>query len=172
MQQDLLTRGHPIIGTVHTQVHQGLVFIATDYDADVDIAAPKYWQIKTASGVFPHVKIQLAVSGAGRVQFFENPTLNADGTELTERNLNRNVSDAAQTTVYFDPNVAADGTEIADEYIPGGGRLQTRIGSMARMNSEWVLKDDEDYLIKFTPDADNTIVAIEVEWYEVGDAVP
>lgn len=161
------------IDLVHSLVHQGGVWVVSDYDADVDNAAPKYWRITTAAAVYPHIQLALAVSASGLVQLYEGGTFDATpGTQLTAYNLNRNSSAAPSTTFFYDTVSTADGTLIDQEYVPGGDRLQTRVGSQARTTAEWVLKPSTTYYVKFTPDADDTKAAIEIEFYERVQALP
>ncbi|MHC4643870.1 MAG: hypothetical protein ACYTBJ_00110 [Planctomycetota bacterium] len=148
------------------------MFDISDYDSDVDIASPKYWHIKNVGfPTVPHIELAVSVSGSGLLEFFEDPTTSADGTALTAYNYNRNSSNTPNALFYYDPTVTVDGTRIDVQYIPGGDRLQTRVGSAARGGIEWVL-DSEQYLLKFTPDADNTAISLSVGFYEESKATP
>lgn len=159
---------------VHNLVHDGMVFVVSDYDADVDNASPKYWYILTAAGYYPHLKIAVSVSASGVIELFEAGTETLDGTEITPVNLNRNSARTASTKFFYDPTTTGDGNLLNREYIPGGDRLQTRVGAQARTESEWVFKGSAatNYFLKFTPDADDTKIAIEIEFYEKRQGTP
>jgi len=162
------------VDLIHSLVHDGKVFVVSDYDGDVDNADPKYWYILTAVGYYPHIQIAVSVSAAGIIELFEAGTETADGTEITPVNMNRNSASTASTKFFYDPTVTADGTLIDREYVPGGDRLQTRVGTQARTEAEWVFKAAAatNYFLKFTPDADATKIAIEIEFYEKRQGTP
>ncbi len=155
---DVTVKALNLIDVVHYKVHQGDFYSVSDYDSDVDILSPKYWHIKTPdTSVRFHVSIKVSGSLAGLVDFFENPTLSNDGTSLTPNNNNRNSVKTSSLSFYYDPTVSNDGTNQPASKIGGG----------VRTGSEFILKQNMSYIVKFTPAADNTAVSFTCEFYEV-----
>jgi hypothetical protein len=143
--------------------NNGLQFSASDYDSDIDISGPKYWSIRTPNTTkYAHMVISLSASAAGILEIFENPNLGSTGAigeALTSYNGDRNSSTAATTLVYYDATVsgvgASDGTKIYNEYIIDKSK-----------DKKFILKKNEDYLVKFTSIADNNKASVGFEWVE------
>lgn len=155
------------IDVVHHEVHEGDHFLATDIDTDVDTGAAKYWRITTpATSKRAHLILRYASTGAGTWEFFENPTTNAAGTQLTMVNSNRNSATTATTVFYYDNTTTSDGTRLWADRTGSNGTGLTRNSGSGGREDELILKENEDYIIKFTPDADNTGVVLNVSWYE------
>lgn len=149
----------------HDKVHTEQFFTLSDFDPDVDVGSPKYWHVATPdSDIRFHVKINLESDTGGLLEFFENPTTGSRGTELTCFNNDRNSSNACSILFYKDPTVSADGTRLQVARI-GAGR-DKKLGGVAKSDSEWILKKNEQYLIKVTPDANDAEVTITFEGYE------
>jgi len=156
-----------VIDYAHHEIHGGSSFVVSDVDLDVDAAGPKYWRITTPNTTkWAHFTGSLAASGAGTIEFFENPTLTGAGTGLTAYNRNRNSATAATLVVAYDATASADGTRIFLTRVSSGGIPARDTGGSIDVRSEFILKQNEDYLLKFTADADNTKVWVTFEWYE------
>jgi hypothetical protein len=160
----------------HGKVHDKEMFTLSDYDSDVDIASPKYWHIKTASGYELHLVCAISASGSCLIELYEDPTFSgagaSDGTSKTTYNNYRGATNTLNASFYYDADIGAtgsDGTAICTEYIPGTDRGQMRVGGEARTGSEWVLKADTSYLFKVTPGADDTILNFVAECYELAE---
>lgn len=153
------------IDILHHKVHDGEVFIVSDIDTDVDTASPKYWHIKTPAGIKFHMRINLETDTGGLVEFFEDPTTTGDGTALVAYNADRNAAKTTTVEFYYDPTVSNDGTRIQVARI-GAGR-DKKLGGIARAQVEWILKKNEQYLVKITPDANDAEVTMNLEGYEV-----
>lgn len=150
----------------HHEVHKGDMYIISDIDADVDTASPKYWRITAPNTTKRiHVKIAVATDTGGLIEVYENPTVNAAGTGLTAVNADRNSSNTATATAFKDTTTTGDGTLIEVSRI-GAGR-EKKFGGVARQFSEFILKQNEDYIIKCTPDSDNAKISINLNWYEI-----
>jgi hypothetical protein len=65
-----------------------------------------------------------------------------------------------------DPTSTADGTQIKVWRTGSGTTAPSRAGGEARSAVELILKQNEDYFLKFTPDADNAHTKVEMLWYE------
>jgi len=161
------TRSGTILDFPHHEIHEGFHYIVSDSDTNVDIASPKYWHIKTADNAeWCHLLGAFIADGAGTLEFFENPTTTGDGTQLTAYNNNRNSANTPNTTFYYDPTVSADGTKIYSIPIGSDGSPISAHGGSTSREREFILKQNEQYLMKFTALADNTTASIVFEFYE------
>jgi len=167
---DKATNTIQTIDYAHHEIHAGSHFFYTDYDSDVDTASPKYYRITTPdTEKWGHMIFVLYSEGVGTWQLFENPTVNAAGTAATVFNSNRNSATTATIVVAYDPTSTADGTLLKTWRTGSGTTAPTRIGSENRSDNEIILKQNEDYFLKFTPDSDNSKTKVELEWYEHTD---
>lgn len=164
---DATTGAIETIDYAHHEIHSGSHFFYTDYDSDVDTGAPKYYRITTIDRAnWSHLILTLYSEGAGTWELFENPTVNNAGSTATVFNSNRNSSTTATLVVATDPTSTADGTRMKVWRTGSGTTAPSRVGTESRNDIEIILKQNEDYFLKFTPDADNAKTKIELEWYE------
>jgi len=147
-------------------IKDGKYYAISDYDADVDTAAPKYWMVVTPNST-TRVKISatLSASGAGIMQLYEAPTVTDNGSALTIVNLNRVSASTSTATAFSDPTVTDDGTLLLTYMIPAGG-VPKAVGSSVRQDTEVILKANTKYVFKFTPDADNVSAGLVAAWFE------
>jgi hypothetical protein len=164
---DHITNSRVVMEYEHHEIHAGDHFFYSDYDSDVDTAGPKYYRLTTPNTTkLIHILFSLYSEGSGTWQLFENPTVNAAGTAATTFNSNRNSATAAGLVVAYDPTSTADGTQIKIWRTGIGTNTGSRAGGEARSTYEIMLKQNEDYFLKFTPDADNAKTKAELNWYE------
>lgn len=151
----------------HHEIHSGSHFMYSDYDNDVDTGTPKYYRITTPDTTKElHVLIILYSEGAGTWWLYENPTVNAAGTPATLYNSNRNSGTTATGVIAPDPTSTADGTLLKTWRTGSGTNASSRIGGESNRGLEIILKRNEDYFVKFTPDADNAKTKVEIDFYE------
>lgn len=166
-QIDLLVKARANIPIEHHMVHKGKYFFVTDYDSDVDIATPKYWHIKSPNSTTRiHLVIMLTTDLAAVIEFFESPTTTDDGTQLTAYNADRNSTNTPTATFYYDPTVSADGTLLQKDRL-GTDKPPSRLGGHIRNATEFILKQNTAYLVKISPESDNTKISLNIEFYEV-----
>lgn len=144
-----------VIQEEHRLVHDGMYF-SVNYafsglanGASVDIV------LSTPVGVFPHLRAwKFALSdGPCAFSLFENPTVTIGGTDLTPVNNNRASSRTAQTTVKADPTITVTGNSLLEAaYVPdpGGGFFTSPGTTAGDVSEEWVLNQNEDYLLRLT----------------------
>jgi len=88
-----------------------------------------------------------------------------NGTQITIYNNDRSSSRTSNAICYKDPTVTSNGTQINAEWVPG--ERVGKIGAVSRTQTEWILKQDTNYLIRFTPGTDNAKASIVMEFYEL-----
>jgi hypothetical protein len=151
----------------HHKIHEGNYYTVTDYSGDVAVAVSAQWLVKTPDTTKrAHLTSMFDSSGAAAVELYENPTVVANGVALTVINNNRNSLNTATVTVFRRPQTSADRTLLEKRFM-GTNNNRTKLGGSARAASEYMLKQNEDYLFKYTPSGDNAIVAVNIEFYEV-----
>jgi len=114
-----------------------------------------------------HIIIDVSADGGFLFELYENPTINAAGSAVTIHNSNRRSTNTSVCNAYEDTTTQApnnDGTLLCGGYSGGEKKKAT---AEAGSRTEWILKRNEDYLVKITPDADNTSIMVNMAWYEV-----
>lgn len=161
----------PTIAITHHEIHEERTFTVAVVDTDVDIIGPKYVRITTPNDATRiHFQAIVSADKACIVEFYEDPTLLAAGAALTEYNNDRNSGTATVATTFEDTTTQApnnDGTLLFAFRVGGTGVGQTSISGEGATREEWILKQDEDYIIKVTSDDDDTTVVVVMFWYEI-----
>lgn len=132
-------------------------FVATYVDSDLDTGETQaYVQLTTPDdGVSRKLMVLVNANQDVTVQLYENPTT-AGGTAMTELNMNRASSEATTVVCVYEPTIGADGTLLFEAV--------TNIAGTAVIDG-FVIKPNEDYLVKVLPTADNTRVSVTFIWY-------
>jgi len=86
------------------------------------------------------------------IEFFEAPTVTADGTAQTPRNRNRQSDIVPLMQVFANPTVSADGTLLLADKIFGDQKTVTS----ETLEGEWLLKKNTDYIFKITNNSNQT----------------
>lgn len=152
----------------HSRIHSSKAFlvngkhtIANGASLDILLSNP--------AGNYPHLRAATAnVTGAPfDVCIYEAPTVSANGTAATARNLNRNSAATANLLAYTGPTVTGTGTELECSIVPGA--KQTGGSGIDNIQMEWVLKANTLYLVRFTNNSGGSEDAsIKLFWYEAG----
>lgn len=156
------------IDYAHHEVHAGSHFFCSVYDADVDTSAPKYIRLTSPDTTkWAHLLIKYTSTGGGVWEFFENPTLNAAGDAVTVYNNDRNSLTASTVTVFQDTTTTGtDGTKLWTDLTGDNGIGGAKYSGSGIRGEEIILKQKEDYILKFTPTADNAKIVVDFSWYE------
>lgn len=152
----------------HHEIHEGNHYTCNALDEDVDIASPKIIRCTTPNtSTRIHWLTEVSANGAAKVEFFENPTINAAGSAMAENNNDRNSLNTAEVICREDATTTDDGTLLFSRFIGGTGVGGTSTSGEIGTRQEWILKQNEDYIIKVTVEANDTKVSISNTWYEV-----
>ena len=162
-----------IIAFAHHEIHEGDSFVATA-DATLATDGTIVLSFRTPdTAKWSHMTLLARSSGEANVQLVENPTVTLSaGASHPAFNRNRN---SATVTTLSDSSTAAwvpgsitlggtqsGGTMIYEEHFGAG---QTRGGATAGRN-EFVLKQDEEYAIILTSEANANDCELILDWYE------
>lgn len=152
---------------VHYRIEHSNGWISSHLFTSVASSASAYFHIKVGSTMNPHGNFTVSTEAGVTVEFFENPTLTGDGTALSENCLNRQNPSTADTSCFHTPTVTADGTLLETGLIGTANTGVTDIGDTQTDRGYWVLKKNEDYLIKVTnEDQAAKDIAIAYIWHE------
>ena len=153
----------------HHEIHEGNHYACQDYDGDVDTGAAKYWLVKTPNTTTRiHLIFKTILSKNGTVEFFENPTITDNGSALTACNNDRNSANTATLLCYYDPTVTDDGTRLNVNVMGTDGTgVAGSSGGNTQREDEFVLKQNEDYIIKVTVENNDTRASNCLKWYEL-----
>lgn len=158
-----------IIESAHQAVHEDKFVMASYYNNNFDISGPLVVYIKPLPGFTLHCVFIIRPSAAARVQIFESPTISANGTRFLHMRNNRGslIDDTARDTTFHTPTVSDNGTAKMDTYTGGqGGGVANRIGGESRSGQE-IKITNKGLLIIITSTADNALLAVHNEYYEV-----
>ena len=156
-----------LIDQVHHEVHEGKSFTTSDWQASIADEAKVDYLIRTPdSDIRGHMEIVVAASLAGKVELFEGPDISADGNVITPFVNNRNSGNSSTLLFFEGPTIGGGGPgdrlEVAQ--MPAGSKA--KLGGEARSESEWVLKKNTEYLLRFTSQANSNIISAIFEHYE------
>ncbi len=151
----------------HAKIHDGKGFGVTHTFTTIAAGGTADILLQNPSGNFSHIRLyQFASTTApGTVTLYEGTTFTDAGTALTEHNRRRSSSTTANLVVTHTPTVTANGTELETDLIAG----ERRVGGTARTTvQEWLLNQNEDYLIQYTNESNATadFVVFNIFWYE------
>jgi hypothetical protein len=185
--RDSTTNSVKSINYGHAKIHGG-----SSYHAHIENTCTNTGEMTAISFATPnttkwiHLVAVGSVNSIARLTIGENPTITADaGTQFTVLNRDRNDSStsgvlsiegtpvANKVTTYNETQAATAGLgcpvtlDTITIGAAGANPALTGIGGQARGESEWILKQNEQYvfMIKSLDDSDN-VHTIELNWYE------
>lgn len=158
---------------VHYRVAHSNAWISSYKWIEVGIGASIYFHIKTNTHTKQaHGNFTISSEAKMTYEFFEDPVLTDDGTQLNEICLNRENPAIPGTTCFRDPTVSTDGTLLEINMLGSAGRTLD-IGGTLTDRGYWLLKLNADYLIKVTNnDADVKDIVIAYVWHEHEEDTP
>ena len=155
----------PIIMSDHSRIHKGEAYSAAGKATGLNNGDSFDILLKNPVGNFPHFRVFEFDSdkSPGDILLYESPTTSADGDAVVINNLNRNSSNTPDLEVFTTPTVDAVGTQIEFHLVTG---TKASGGSSQSATTEWILKVNTDYLIRFTAGANSTTVGWYIFFYE------
>ena len=143
----------------------GKYFLTHFIDADLDAAEVAAIVITTPdSSVRCHATFSVNATAAVKVQLFENPTLTGVGTALVELNTDRNSAAVTTVVATHTPTIGSNGTALSEGFIGPSSGVGMATGPIGC--GEFVLKQNEQYLLLVTSQTANTQVSLSAEWFE------
>jgi len=164
---DAITRAVKSIDYAHHEIHSGDHFVVSESAVLAD-AGTREWLIITPNTTkWAHMLFEIQGSLDTTVDIYETSTKTA-GTAMTEQNRNRNSATAATTSITHTPGGSGDGNIMFTCRFgnDGGASGIGAGGGMSRDSNEFVLKQNEVYLVRVTSASDANNICAKFDWYE------
>lgn len=174
LEVDEITNALVTIPVVHHEIHESETWIVSSKSADgAPIADNGNFDLlfRVGAGINAHATGALAAGGDAEFLLYENPTATLDGTPIARVAMDRSNVQVATSVGFVAPTIGAVGTQLFQFFSPGGtgGNSAGGVGSIARPNTEWILRAGQDYLWRGINRAGNAQpMAGLVQWYEEG----
>jgi hypothetical protein len=170
---DEVTGAAVTISIPHHEVHEGEMFEVSYKSPDASPIADDgtiAFLLRTGAE-YDHLVFGGNSGADAQLELLEGVGVVAEGTAMTEHNMNRTSVNTAVTVVFRDPTIAG-GTLLFDILIPGGTGGNASGGSGAvRQGTEWNLAANQDYVIRLTNRGGNAQqMSLIAQWYEESDA--
>ncbi|GAG11113.1 unnamed protein product [marine sediment metagenome] len=154
-----------VISEPHRMIHDGFMFNASGVVAAVADSASLDILIKRPQGNIGHFTfVEFALDDSPvTVEFFEDVTVSADGTEVNVHNHNRLSSNTPSgATMFTGPTVTDTGTLLHTRYIPSAGAPGNQPAGrlVSGEDAEWVIGSvtaDINYLWRITNNSGGAI---------------
>jgi hypothetical protein len=161
-----------VVDSVHHWVHEGKVFQADFVGEGIADDGSIEILLKIPAGIDIHMSYRALAGGDARFAIFEGPTITDDGTAIIRPNRNRQSSNVTTMTAFHTPTTTDDGTQLNDIFIPGGSGGNAT-GGNAEVFAKWILKADENYLLRFTNIAGSAKnLGLQVDWFDPASSSP
>jgi hypothetical protein len=163
---DASTQDIQAIEHEHAEIHGGDHYNYCDYSLGVALNATIEFVLTTPNTTkWLHLVFDVFSSTGARIELYEGTSGVSGGTTITPRNNNRNSSNTSGVTLVKDPaSITSDGTRAAG-FLAGANRS----GGFVQREKEYVLKQNEIYLLRITSLAASNNISWCAEWYEHTD---
>jgi len=165
---DKATHAINVVDYAHHEIHSGSAYIVIHsmLRADTEVSEVRIQTPDTTKWAHALIGVQSAL--ASTVAFHESTSMTHTAANvMTPLNRDRNSTSTSAMLICHTPTGADTSAPTFTEYIgasASGGRIAVGGGSSSR--AEYILKQNEDYLIRVTSRADGNAITILVDWYE------
>ena len=168
---DASTNAINTIDYAHHEIHGGSAYFAV-YSALKDTAGLIEVRIQTPDTTkWAHMVFAIQASLAATAQMWYPTTKTHEaGNAIVPMNRNHNSTNTSGLTICHTPGGAQAGTAQLTEYLGAsatGGRISVGGGTGSR--HEFILDQNNDYLIRITSRADGNALTLVMDWYEHTD---
>lgn len=147
----------PVIDSKESMINREVFFTAVIKEEKLKPNKKKYLYLKTPSGKTEiHFTGRVSVTEPIFVNFYENPTIDDEGTPVETFNNDRNSTKVAAFKVFENPDFSDMGEYHRAAYIKDYGEPTKKL----------ILKRNTKYLIEIEAQVKNTTAIIELTWYE------
>jgi len=159
------------IDYAHHEIHEGDAYFAV-YSALKDTAGTIEVRIQTPDTTkWAHMTIVVDFAIAGTAELWLGTTKTHNATNaITPMNRNHNSTSTSGLTICHTPDGAEGAAASLTQYVGAsavGGRVS--VGGSAASRNEFILDQNNDYLIRATSRADGNAMSIILDWYEHTD---
>lgn len=160
---DSLTSALTGICVEHKRIHEGNHYsVSYFFDGIADSGTTELLLKTTNCTLLPHLTGMVQSNLAGKIEFFENVTLTADGTALTALNNHRASTNTPSCTIYHTPTAATGGSILFRSALFGGGKNE---GGNSVREKEFILATNQKYLLRFTSWAASNTCNMILDFY-------
>lgn len=152
----------------HHEVHGGNSYCVS-FNATLGNGGATTFLINAPAGdAVGHIVVSVRSSGESNVKFYEDVTVSALGTDLSEDNHNRNSANTSTIDFTRAPTITSLGTELTGfERHVGAGQQS---GGESRGTHEWILKAGSLSIVNAVSEAAGNDVTLSVDFYISDDA--
>ena len=163
---DASTESLQTIEYEHHEIHSGSHYNYCDYALAQGIGDEIEFVFVTPNTTkWVHLLFEVYASTGATIELYEGTSGVSGGTAITPRNNNRNSANISAVTLTKDPAaITTDGTRAAG-FLAGG----TRVAGAVERNKEYVLDQNNTYLVRITSLAASNNISWCAEWYEHTD---
>jgi hypothetical protein len=165
---DLITHAINVIDYPHHEIHGGSSYLVV-YSAlagDTDVIEVRIQTPNSAKWAHMVISIESALASTATLWTPTTKT-HEGGNALTPMNRNHNSTNSSGLTICHTPGGAQAGAGNLVQYLGAAtvsGRTET--GGTTGSRHEFILKQNDDYLINMTSRADANAMTITLDWYE------
>ena len=166
---DTATHAINVVDYAHHEIHEGDAYIVIHsmLRDDTEVSEVRIQTPDTTK--WSHALIGVRTALASTVAFHEGTSMTHDvANVITAFNRNRNSTSTSAMLICHTPSGADTSAPTFTEYIgaaASGGRIAVG-GGTGGDRAEYILKQNEDYLIRVTSRADGNAITILADWYE------
>ena len=136
---------------------------------DLNTAGVKEYLITTPdSTTWAHMTIDMSGTAITQFDMFEGTGFaGTSDNVLTSFNNNRNSTSESVITVYADPTTDTDEGTLLKTYEGGSATQQSRSATGVETENMLILKQNSNYLLRFTSGSDNNLINLDLYWGEL-----
>lgn len=149
----------------HHLAHQGRLF-GLSLSKSLSAAGTFMVHIQTPSAKKVHFDARVTSNLSGVLVFRRGDTIGATGDAKSAVNYNENSKESYSSTFKQDGTVDPAGT-VLKTIVIGSNGPGTKIGGEGRTGTEYILLPSTIYTLLFTADSNSTVVAMNIDFYEV-----
>jgi hypothetical protein len=165
--QDAFSLGLVTTDSPHHEIHDGDLYSFTEEVAGLAQNSTVVYYFVTA-GSFSHLIWIVNGDITFRIQFYEAPTVSANGSAQNIYNVNRGSTNTPKTSLYKGPTVSVNGTLLSQQRRGSGTGGGNAGSGDTRDQLEWVLAKNQSYLFIVTALAATALnYDIQFRWYEI-----
>lgn len=154
------------ITSEHNEIHEGEHYRCSN--ANLDFSTDAYWLFRTGNRN-THLTLSFNASKPGELYAYENTNFATTGDQIGCGNSKRTSTNTTASLAYANPTINDLGLQLLIEVIGTDGvNVQGGVGGSRSRGSEFILKQNTNYLIRYDPQASGTRASISISYYENG----
>ena len=143
------------------QIFREELWTGSNLFTNIAVGTIEYLYIKTGASECV-LSLDIVINGAFRVILYEDSTISADGTSVTNYNMRRSSSESLLATTFHTPTVGAAGTAISTIATGDDGRIPK--ASAFDSDNGMILKASSDYLVSLHAQS-RPLTTASVTWF-------